>query len=218
MKGSRRHQRLGATVAANAASAAASPSDPRVIIPSVSAAAHCAQSCLRFWNLLLQDAASVNPFGLSTDNTDRAGCEYGEDSHPSALDTHKDSDTLSFPSHPDEEDCVENQQGNDDEDKKLASCTNGCPVPRPESYMKPRTIHWWNHFVGFAREDDTHFCEIFRLPVGFLTTVCDLCREDMRQGDIPPSLRHVEGRIMSVERQVAIAVMRLSTGNNKFRV
>ena len=35
----------------------------------------------------------------------------------------------------------------------------------------------------------------------------------MQQGDIPASLRHVEGRIMSVERQVAIAVMRLSSGN-----
>ena len=45
--------------------------DPRVVIPSVSAAAHCAQSCLRFWNLLLQDAASVNPFGMSSEGYDR---------------------------------------------------------------------------------------------------------------------------------------------------
>ncbi|KAI5063288.1 hypothetical protein GOP47_0021835 [Adiantum capillus-veneris] len=203
-RGSRRQQRGGGTTTTTRP-------DPRVIVPSVSAAAHCAQSCLRFWNLLLQDAASVNPFGLSTEGYDRAEEDDEEEAHQFVHD--EDHDPLSFPLQAvDEDDDHDEKQGGSDEEN-LALYSNGYPIPRPESYMKPRTIHWWNHHVCFAREDDPSFIAIFRLPVGFLTTICDLCQDDMRQGEIPPSLRHVEGRIMSVERQVAIAVMRLTTGS-----
>lgn len=81
------------------------------------------------------------------------------------------------------------------------------------AYMRPRSLHWWNHFVGFAKEDDPRYADVFRLPVGLFTNVCSIAREDMQQGDIPMSLRNVEGRLFSVEKQVAIAVMRLTTGN-----
>ncbi|MCO5553926.1 hypothetical protein L7F22_007452 [Adiantum nelumboides] len=216
-RGSRRQQRGGggtaaAATAAATTTAAISTPDPRVIIPSVSAAAHCAQSCLRFWNLLLQDAASVNPFGLSTEGYDRVEADDDEEAQQFGHD--EDNDPLSASLQAvDEADDHDEKQKDVREEDSLALFSNGYPIPRPEFYMKPRTIHWWNHHVCFAREDDPSFSEIFRLPVGFLTTICDLCQDDMRQGEIPPSLRHVEGRIMSVERQVAIAVMRLTTGN-----
>lgn len=184
--------------------------DARVIIPSVSAAAHCAQSCLRFWNLLLQDAASVNPFGLSAEGYNRV---EEEDEEEEQLYEQGNEPLAVFSNLSDSEEKQQDEEEQEEEEKKPVMYNHGYPLPHPEAYMKPHTIHWWNHFVCFAREDDPSFAEIFRLPVGFFTTVCEFCKEDMRQGEIPPSLRHVEGRIMSVERQVAIAVMRLTTGN-----
>ncbi|MCO5546808.1 hypothetical protein L7F22_000244 [Adiantum nelumboides] len=190
--------------------------DVRAIVPSISAAAHCAQSCLRFWNLLLQDAASVNPFGLSADGYDRAEEEDEEEGQLYAPENDEDDDPLAISnllSEAEEQAKQELKEEEEEENQKRALYGHGYSVPHPEAYMKPRSIHWWNHHVCFAREDDPSFAEIFRLPVGFFTAVCSLCQDDMRQGEIPPSLRHVEGRIMSVERQVAIAVMRLITGN-----
>lgn len=180
--------------------------DPRVILPSVYAAAHCAQSCIRFWNLLLQDAASINPFGFSVEGYDRTEDEEEEEEEDMETLQHDDQDQSVALSQPKKEE----DDGQEDGGNKNLAMAN---VPRPESYMKPRTLHWWNHHVGFAKEDDPNYADVFRLPVGFFTTICGICREDMQQGDIPMSLRHVEGRLMSVERQVAIAVMRLTTGN-----
>lgn len=200
-RGSRRRQQGGTA-------------DARIVIPSVSAAAHCAQSCLRFWNLLLQDAASVNPFGLSAEGYDRAEEEDEEEGQQFAHDEEDDEGKpLAFSVDDYNYDDDEEEERQKEEENRISLFAHGYPIPRPEAYMKPRTIHWWNHHVCFAREDDQSFSEIFRLPVGLFTTICSLCQEDMRQGEIPPSLRHVEGRIMSVERQVAIAVMRLTTGN-----
>lgn len=184
--------------------------DRSLIGPSIYAAAHCAQSCIRFWNLLLQDSASVNPFGFSIDGYDPNEEEEEEDEENDEYmhaflpdDLHPNPQNVDLPH--EENDTREELQMN----PYHAMLTN----PRPDSYMKPRALHWWNHYVGFAREDDPDYVDVFRLPVGFFTTVCSLCRDDMQQGEIPMSLRCVEGRIMSVERQVAIAVMRLVTGN-----
>eukprot|EP00250_Pteridium_aquilinum_P015991 c22876_g1_i1 orf=80-1522(+) len=185
------------------------PPDRSLLGPSIYAAAHCAQSCIRFWNLLLQDTASVNPFGFSVDGYDPADEEDEDEENDEEMlaftpsEMHQSHENGEIPL---EED-VSQEEAN--ENPYHAMLTN----PRPDSYMKPRTLHWWNHYVGFAREDDLDYVDVFRLPVGFFTTVCDICRDDMQQGEIPMSLRCVEGRLMSVERQVAIAVMRLATGN-----
>ncbi|MCO5577680.1 hypothetical protein L7F22_031512 [Adiantum nelumboides] len=181
--------------------------DRSSIGPSLYAAAHCAQSCIRFWNLLLQDTASVNPFGFSIDGYDPADDE--EEDEEDDVFMYASPDHGVPQDHAVEDPPVEEEVGALISNPFHAMLTN----PRPESYMKPRTVHWWNHHVGFAREDDPDYTDVFRLPVGFLTTICGLCKDDMQQGEIPVSLRCVEGRIFSVERQVAIAVMRLATGS-----
>lgn len=149
----------------------------------------------------------MNPFGMSAEGYDRAEEEDDEEGQQFGQEE-EDDDMLAIANQTSKD---EEKQA-DDEEEKGALYGHGFPIPRPESYMKPRTLHWWNHHVGFAREDDPSYAEVFRLPVGFLTSICNLCREDMQQGDIPMSLR-LEGRLMSVERQVAIAIMRLTTGN-----
>ncbi|MCO5583701.1 hypothetical protein L7F22_037615 [Adiantum nelumboides] len=49
--------------------------DRSSIGPSLYAAAHCSQSCICFWNLLLQDTAFVNPFGFFMNGYDPADDE-----------------------------------------------------------------------------------------------------------------------------------------------
>lgn len=155
--------------------------DDRPLLSSVSAAALCAHSCLRFCNsLLLPDASSSSSLSSSDLSAD-----------------------------------LQNPQRQDFDDAEWSAMMDAALSRslQGESYMRPRSLHWWNHYVGFAQEDDPRYADVFRLPVGFFTTVCSLAREDMQQGDIPLSLRNIEGRLISVEKQVAIAVMRLTSGS-----
>ncbi|MCO5615136.1 hypothetical protein L7F22_069425 [Adiantum nelumboides] len=86
-------------------------------------------------------------------------------------------------------------------------------------YIKPgSSIHWWNHFVFYAREDDERWRELFRLPYQLFQQVVEIVREALQQGDIPPQLSHLPGKLFSVEKKMGIAIMVLASGNSQYHI
>ncbi|KAH9293253.1 hypothetical protein KI387_041543 [Taxus chinensis] len=82
-----------------------------------------------------------------------------------------------------------------------------------EWYVKPRSLHWWNHYIFEVKCDDQRFRNIFRLPYELFESLCESLHEDLSQGDIPFSfVTSIKSRVFPVEKQVAIAVLRLSSG------
>ena len=81
-----------------------------------------------------------------------------------------------------------------------------------EFYVKPRSLEWWNRYVMAIRGDEAYFQEVFRLPLQLFQDLSDLLREELQQGDIPASLTQVSGRLIPVQKQVAIALLRLASG------
>ncbi|MCO5548180.1 hypothetical protein L7F22_001638 [Adiantum nelumboides] len=81
-----------------------------------------------------------------------------------------------------------------------------------EWYVKPRTLGWWNHYVGFVRTDDQRFRSVFRLPLCLFQSTVELLRIQLQHNDVPRSLASIKGRVLSVEKQVAMGLFRLSTG------
>ncbi|MCO5614990.1 hypothetical protein L7F22_069277 [Adiantum nelumboides] len=79
-------------------------------------------------------------------------------------------------------------------------------------YVKPRAIDWWNFYVMATRGDDQRFKEVFRLPVSLLQQVSSFLYEHLCQRDIPEALMSISGRVISVEKMVAIAILRLASG------
>ncbi|MCO5554513.1 hypothetical protein L7F22_008042 [Adiantum nelumboides] len=86
-------------------------------------------------------------------------------------------------------------------------------------YIKPRSsIHWWNHFVFYAREDDERWRELFRLPYQLFQEVVEFVRDDLQQKEIPESLAKVPGRVFSIEKKVGIAIMVLASRNCQYHI
>ncbi|MCO5599436.1 hypothetical protein L7F22_053540 [Adiantum nelumboides] len=86
-------------------------------------------------------------------------------------------------------------------------------------YIKPRSsIHWWNHFVFYAHEDDERWRELFRLPYLLFEEVVQYVRDDLQRKNIPPQLAQLPGRLFSVEKKVGIAIMVLASGNSQYHI
>eukprot|EP01018_Ginkgo_biloba_P014305 Gb_06898 [translate_table: standard] len=82
-----------------------------------------------------------------------------------------------------------------------------------EWYIKPRSLHWWDHYIFHVRSDDLRFQSIFRLPIQLFDEICQLLQDDLSQGQIPILFAmSIKSRVLSVEKQVAIAILRLATG------
>ncbi|MCO5551394.1 hypothetical protein L7F22_004897 [Adiantum nelumboides] len=79
-------------------------------------------------------------------------------------------------------------------------------------YVKPRSLDWWNHYVSAVQGDDCRFKEIFKLPMSLFQHLSHLLHLSLQQGAILASLSQVNGRILPVEKQVAIALLRLASG------
>lgn len=79
-------------------------------------------------------------------------------------------------------------------------------------YVEPRSLHWWNHYVQVTSVNDARFRDLFRLPIALFQNLCDLLNDQLRQGDIPLPLASIRGRLISVEKQVALSVLRLASG------
>eukprot|EP01018_Ginkgo_biloba_P025751 Gb_06145 [translate_table: standard] len=88
-----------------------------------------------------------------------------------------------------------------------------------EWYIKPRSLHWWNRYIFQVKCDDHRFRSIFRLPHALFQSLCELLHEDLSQGHIPYSLAtSIKSRVLPVEKQVAIAVLRLSSGMSMINI
>lgn len=81
-----------------------------------------------------------------------------------------------------------------------------------EWYIKPRSLHWWNHYVMFTRCDNECFRSVFRLSMLLFEHLCSILQDDLQQGPIPPSFQGIAGRVLPVHKQVAVAIFRLATG------
>ncbi|XP_028797791.1 protein ANTAGONIST OF LIKE HETEROCHROMATIN PROTEIN 1 [Neltuma alba] len=107
--------------------------------------------------------------------------------------------------------------------KKLNKCRQLSVVP-----IEPRTSEtdWWDSFwhknstaPGYSVPSDEAegFKHFFRVSKKTFEYICSLVREDLISR--PPSgLINIEGRLLSVEKQVAIALRRLASGESQVSV
>lgn len=90
---------------------------------------------------------------------------------------------------------------------------------------KPPDTDWWDSFwlkncdsgPNVPSDEDEGFKYFFRLSKTTFEYICSLVREDLISR--PPSgLINIEGRLLSVEKQVAIALRRLASGESQVSV
>ncbi|XP_057819015.1 protein ALP1-like [Cryptomeria japonica] len=82
-----------------------------------------------------------------------------------------------------------------------------------ECIVKPQSVDWWNHYSFHVSSDDLRFQTIFSLPIQLFDELCHLLYDDLCQGPIPISFAmSIKNRVLSVEKQVAMAILRLSSG------
>ncbi|XP_058748728.1 protein ANTAGONIST OF LIKE HETEROCHROMATIN PROTEIN 1-like [Vicia villosa] len=91
---------------------------------------------------------------------------------------------------------------------------------------KPNEIDWWEYFwhknstaPGYSvpNDEEQGFKYFFRVSKTTFDYICSLVREDLISR--PPSgLINIEGRLLSVEKQVAIALRRLASGESQVSV
>ncbi|CAM6096199.1 unnamed protein product [Calypogeia fissa] len=80
-------------------------------------------------------------------------------------------------------------------------------------YIKPRSAQAVESFLDFSPQGDPeNFRELFRISPNLFFHICEMVRDEMLS-DTPRSLRVLPNRVLTVERQVAIAIRRLATGN-----
>lgn len=71
--------------------------------------------------------------------------------------------------------------------------------------------------ISIPSEEEEAFRHFFRVSKGTFEYICSLVREDLISR--PPSgLINIEGRLLSVEKQVAIAMRRLASGDSQVSV
>ncbi|KAI4340207.1 hypothetical protein MLD38_025068 [Melastoma candidum] len=100
-------------------------------------------------------------------------------------------------------------------------------VPRPAVDPGVPDSDWWPIFhrrncssspgLSSDMDEEEWFKHFFRLSKGTFSYICSLVREDLISR--PPSgLINIEGRLLSVEKQVAIALRRLASGESQVSV
>ncbi|KAJ8626988.1 hypothetical protein MRB53_020295 [Persea americana] len=96
-------------------------------------------------------------------------------------------------------------------------------IPTPDS--KTQESDWWNSFrqknstsgLKVSGDEEEVFKHFFRVSKKTFDYICSLVRQDLVSR--PPSgLINIEGRLLSVEKQVAIALRRLASGESQVSV
>ncbi|KAM0951876.1 putative harbinger transposase-derived nuclease domain-containing protein [Dioscorea sansibarensis] len=111
--------------------------------------------------------------------------------------------------------------------RKLKDGSKSNPLSDPKSAeSKASEVDWWYAFwrkntdsVGatIPTDEDEAFKYFFRVSKKTFDYICSLVREDLVSR--PPSgLINIEGRLLSVEKQVAIAMRRLASGESQVSV
>ncbi|KAF3324342.1 putative nuclease HARBI1 [Carex littledalei] len=98
-------------------------------------------------------------------------------------------------------------------------------VPLEPVENRALETEWWYAFlqkisdsgISIPSEEEEAFRHFFRVSKGTFEYICSLVREDLISR--PPSgLINIEGRLLSVEKQVAIAMRRLASGDSQVSV
>ncbi|MCO5582679.1 hypothetical protein L7F22_036578 [Adiantum nelumboides] len=87
-----------------------------------------------------------------------------------------------------------------------------------KSYVKSRTLKWWKYYAGFVQGDEQRLKSIFKLPLTLFENLVELPREQLQQGKIPESFVSIQGRVLSVEKQVAIGIFCLATSTSTMAI
>ncbi|XP_078430919.1 nuclease isoform X2 [Wolffia australiana] len=96
---------------------------------------------------------------------------------------------------------------------------------QPENLSDPRPgdVDWWSSFSlknsgpQVPQDEEEAFKHFFHLSKNTFNYVCSLVQEDLVSR--PPSgLINIEGRLLSVDKQVAIALRRLASGDSQVSV
>ncbi|BFI37286.1 hypothetical protein AXG93_3457s1380 [Marchantia polymorpha subsp. ruderalis] len=81
-------------------------------------------------------------------------------------------------------------------------------------YIKPRSTQWWDVFVSQPEnEEPEKWKTLFRVSKPTFDYICGLVRADMETFKNPSNFSHIKGREITVEKQVAVALRRLSSGD-----
>ncbi|CAA7394807.1 unnamed protein product [Spirodela intermedia] len=103
--------------------------------------------------------------------------------------------------------------------------TSSTSEPSRPAEPRPGDVDWWNSFwqknsgsgPPIPTEEDEGFKYFFRVSKKTFEYICSLVRQDLISR--PPSgLINIEGRLLSVEKQVAIALRRLASGESQVSV
>ncbi|KAL2622914.1 hypothetical protein R1flu_003119 [Riccia fluitans] len=81
-------------------------------------------------------------------------------------------------------------------------------------YIKPRSTHWWDHF--FSQRENEHpekWKSLFRISRSTFEYICNLVRGNLETFKNPSNFSQIKGREISVEKQVGIAMRRISSGD-----
>ena len=86
-------------------------------------------------------------------------------------------------------------------------------------YIKPRSLHWWELYrVEVMEHDHGRFQKMFRVSVRTFNYLYDLIGNDMQRNP-PPSLgQGIHCRKLEVDKQIAISLHRLATGDTVFSI
>ncbi|KAL3691064.1 hypothetical protein R1sor_004715 [Riccia sorocarpa] len=81
-------------------------------------------------------------------------------------------------------------------------------------YIKPRSSQWWDIFLS-QRENEQpgNWKRFFKVSRSTFEYICNLVRGDLETLKNPSNFSHITGREISVEKQVAIALRRISSGD-----
>ena len=80
-------------------------------------------------------------------------------------------------------------------------------------YIKPRSLHWWDFYRQQIMDDDNErFQKLFRVSVRTFNYLCDMVRVDMEK-KTPISFHGIRGWKLEVDKQVAMSLHRLATGD-----
>ncbi|XP_074365204.1 protein ANTAGONIST OF LIKE HETEROCHROMATIN PROTEIN 1-like [Apium graveolens] len=93
--------------------------------------------------------------------------------------------------------------------------------------IKPLDFGWWNVFwqknssapgLVIPRDEDEGFKYFFRMSKKTFEYICSLVREVLICRPPNSGLKNIEGKLLSVENQVAIALRRLASGDSQVSV
>ena len=80
-------------------------------------------------------------------------------------------------------------------------------------YIKPRSLHWWDlYHQQIMDNDNERFQKLFRVFVRTFNYLCDMVRVDMEK-KTPVSFHGIRGRKLEVDKQVAMSLHILATGD-----